>query len=262
MNKFFSWMVKCSILVALILFLGLAVLSGPNQGLTIKSIKVSAHPEQHSGDCPYTFKFKAKIIAEGKGEIVYRWIRSNGFQGQKKKLSFMKSGEKDIYDSWKLGTKGKKYKDYWEAVEILQPEQGTSNRATFTLDCDSMRFTMPTNEISGTVRAVRDGRNLGGRKIKIHLYKSGRRIFTQEKSLREDGSVDYKFRRLLFDDYRIEVEKGPSDPDNYTSTANWCFDGTDPERRYVTLDSSHRVVTGQDFDILYSLLWDAHELCW
>ena len=235
--------------------------ASPVKGIKVTKVEVSVSPENFTGFCPKKFIFTARISATGRGTVRYRWIRSDGATSPPKTLSYSLSSTKTVTSYWELGAAGKTYRNYWKAIEILEPRRFVSERAIFSLNCLRALVAI-RNEISGRLSASVDGHNIGGRKVKIILRKDGSVERSLEISLDREGNANYRFTLLSLGTHTITVEKGSPDPENYTSSANWCFDGTTPSIRRVTLDSTHRTATNQNFIINYHLAWDRSGICW
>ena len=266
---------KNYLLTLLILFASHAVFSSMliaspdnktvQKAFRVTNVEVSVTPQNFSGDCPKRFDFTARITVTGLGTVRYRWIRSDGATAPEQTLNFSTFiRTRTVTSYWELGAAGKNYRNYWKAIEILAPNPMVSERAVFNLSC-LMKVVMPMREISGRLSAFMDGHNIGGRKVKVVLRRGVTTVMSQELSLDRTGNVNYAVSSsiLLTDGrYTITVEKGASDPENYTSTANWCFDGTTPASRTVTIDASHTTHRNQDFTINYYLAWDRPGICW
>jgi hypothetical protein len=123
---------------------------------------------------------------------------------------------------------------------------------------------LPSHSISGRVAG---DRNLGGRKVIVRCAKSGTAsVRTQELTLNSSGYADYRFAlgemvMLAHGTYILTVQQGPANRAHYASEANYCFRGTTPLNRAVTIDAAHRNVSGQDFTINIVIAWD-RDLCW
>ena len=112
---------------------------------------------------------------------------------------------------------------------------------------------------------VNGDRRLEGRKVTIRLRK-GRANQTRTLSLNSSGDAEHRFNLgsvapAVEGNWTVTVEKGPEDSRNYYSTANICFEGTDPANHIMTLDRSHRSVTVA-FTINYVIAWDRQGICW
>ena len=70
----------------------------------------------------------------GSGTVAYKFLRSDGASGQVKTLTFDGPGTQAIEETWTLGAAGRTYSN-WEAVQILDPDEVTSDKATFRITC-------------------------------------------------------------------------------------------------------------------------------
>jgi len=223
-------------------------------------VKVNATPEKCSAFCPKKIDFNATIAVEKPMKISYRWIRSDGAKGPIQKIYFRRPGFKTVNTSWTLGAGGKSYKNYWKAIEVIEPYRFISERAYFNLIC-LMKVILPSYKISGLIHGGADGRLIGGRKVIVRISTTS---FSRSQTLTLDsnGEANYTFRTLSPGSYTITVDKGPSNLANYTSTANACYRGTDPASRNVTLSSSSPHADNQDFKVNFVIAWDHYGDCW
>ncbi|MCJ7679344.1 MAG: hypothetical protein MUP70_01330 [Candidatus Aminicenantes bacterium] len=102
----------------------------------VTEVKAYSSSRSFSGRCPHTFNFTGKITVNGAGTVKYKWIRSDGATSRPDTIIFRTAGTQTVSTSWTLGSDGQEYKDYWEAVEIIEPNPITSNKALFTLICN------------------------------------------------------------------------------------------------------------------------------
>jgi hypothetical protein len=261
MNIKKEWLFKWIATAGILCLLGLILYPSQKPAFLVTDIDVSVTPTSYSGECPHVFRFTAAIKARGWGTVKYRWIRSDGTKEPAMKLVFRGSGQQLVHSKWRART-AMGPTTFWKAVEILSPRAFMSEKAYFTLRCSMPPARAVVNEIGGTISYEGGDVNLKGRRLKIILKKDGRRIFTQEKALDERGRCSFLFRHLLLGNYRIEVEKGRPDPENYSSDLNARFDGTTPPFRDVILTSGHRRALHEDFTYRYSIMWDSHEIHW
>lgn len=98
------------------------------------SASLNVNPSSHSGKCPHKFVFKGVIRAKRAGRVDYKFIRSDGANAPVQHLNFAAPGAKAVSTTWTLGGPGMNYNG-WEAIQILYPQQVTSNRAAFRLRC-------------------------------------------------------------------------------------------------------------------------------
>ncbi len=103
----------------------------------VTQVQLSATPDQYQGACPRKITFSGLITAQGGGgKVRYRFIRSDGAKGQWETLNFASAGSRKVINTWTLGGPGKNYQNYWQALEIAEPNAIVSEKAAFTLRCD------------------------------------------------------------------------------------------------------------------------------
>lgn len=103
----------------------------------VTQVQLSATPDHYQGACPRKITFSGLITAQGSsGKVRYRFIRSDGAKGQWETLNFASAGSRKVINTWTLGGAGKNYQNYWQALEIAEPNAIVSEKATFTLRCD------------------------------------------------------------------------------------------------------------------------------
>lgn len=121
------------------LFLILAVLIGSlvftgDLPAKVTHVNAGVNPTSFKGECPTKFVFTGKITVDSPGEVKYKWIRSDNAIAPVQILRFRAPGTQIVNTTWTLGGPGMTYNG-WEAIQILSPNQMTSNRAAFTLEC-------------------------------------------------------------------------------------------------------------------------------
>lgn len=89
----------------------------------------------YNGPCPTTINFVGEITVSEACTVTYRWVRSDGAQGQVETEVFNGPGAVQVGDTWTLGASGWNT-TLWERIEILTPEPMQSNEAEFTLNCN------------------------------------------------------------------------------------------------------------------------------
>ena len=105
-------------------------------GFQVASAILKASPADFSGDCPKRIEFDGAITVKGGGGVVaYRFIRSDGAQGPVESLRFDGPGAQKVRTTWTLGGPGKAYEQYWQAIQVLEPNPLESNKAFFNLRC-------------------------------------------------------------------------------------------------------------------------------
>jgi len=101
--------------------------------------RLTAEPAEYSGRCPATVTFRGRISAVGgSGTVSYRFVRSDGVIGAIETLAFDEPGSLEVSTSWTLGESGDKYEG-WTTLEIFDPEEITTERTPFAVDCARRR---------------------------------------------------------------------------------------------------------------------------
>jgi hypothetical protein len=94
-----------------------------------------ADPFDYVGTCPVTITFSGRIsVAGGSGTVSYKFLRSDGASAPIQTLNFNGSGSQDISETWQIAGSGMNYSG-WEAIQIFDPQQMTSDRANFKIQC-------------------------------------------------------------------------------------------------------------------------------
>jgi hypothetical protein len=222
----------------------------------------------YKGECPHSFEFRASITVNKAGTVKYKWIQShNQLLAKIRTLKFTKPGTKTVKSNWTLGEAGKKYTNYWKKVEIIAPNSLVSNLASFNLECMLSAKTEVSTElfpysISGNIAPYMTPPTLEGRKVIIKLKKDGTTVRSLEKSLGYNGRLQYMFKVRFPGNYSVYVEKGPSDPDNYVSQSNICWESVSPTYRPVVVTAARKEYVHNDFTINYELASGAYGWCW
>ena len=109
---------------------------GPSPlGFRIVETFLRADPFDHAGACPVMITFSGRIsVAGGGGTVSYKWIRNDGASAPVETLTFAGPGSQEISTTWTLGAAGTTYAG-WQAIEILDPQATTSDRAEFKVLC-------------------------------------------------------------------------------------------------------------------------------
>lgn len=108
--------------------------SDPLPQPVVAKITVRADPFALTASCPAAITFTAQITASGRGDVSYRWVRSDGAVARPATLTFIDDGPQEVATTWTLGDPGTSYEG-WQAVEIISPRRQTSERANFALTC-------------------------------------------------------------------------------------------------------------------------------
>lgn len=95
-----------------------------------------AEPADYQGEAPARITFHGTISATEPGRVQYRFLRSDGALAPVRTLQFSAPGTKPVSTTWTLGRPGFTY-DGWQAIEVLHPRRVISNRAQFSVRCQS-----------------------------------------------------------------------------------------------------------------------------
>jgi hypothetical protein len=226
------------------------------------------------GECPHTFEFEAAITVNKAGTVKYKWVQSHNQVAAKiRTLDFLGKGTKIVKSKWILGRMGRKYTNYWKKVEVIAPNSMVSNRANFNLECTVTTKPLASIElfpykIRGSVNSGHDPScSLAGRKVIIKLKQGSSTIGTLEKSLESasgfNSRLEYTFKVRFTGTYQIWIEKGPPDYDNYTCTANVCWQGiTPPIYKSVVVTETQKEYSVDPFVIEWAIRVGGGGLCW
>ncbi len=106
------------------------------KGFRIAEVFLRADPFDYVGPCPVTITFSGRISAAGgAGTVTYKWLRNDGASAPVETITFSGPGSKDISTIWYLGGPGLASYEGWQALQILDPQERTSERATFRVRC-------------------------------------------------------------------------------------------------------------------------------
>ena len=104
-------------------------------GFRIVEALLRADPFDYVGACPVMITFSGRVsVAGGAGMVSYKWIRNDGASAPVETLTFAAPGSQDISTKWYIGDTGMNYSG-WQAIEILDPQALTSDRAEFSIQC-------------------------------------------------------------------------------------------------------------------------------
>jgi len=123
---------------------------------------LTASPKSYSGPCPAVIHFNGKITVTQPGRVQYKFIRSDGASAPVKTLSFNSAGSKNVGTTWTIG--GPCLPSYagWQAIQVVYPYPGKSNKAHFKMSCRDnqsdnrkkpelrVKFTAPSSAVAGT----------------------------------------------------------------------------------------------------------------
>lgn len=101
------------------------------------SATLSADPVTYTGRCPAKITFKGRISASERGQVQYKFIRSDGANAPVRTINFTKAGSKPVSTTWTLGGAGLPSYSGWEAIQIVYPYSVQSNKAHFKVSCQS-----------------------------------------------------------------------------------------------------------------------------
>lgn len=124
------------ILVSLLLIIGISESAFARQSVTAT---LHASPTSYSGKCPHKITFKGQIRATQAGRVQYKFIRSDGANAPIHTLNFNKPGIKHVSTTWTLGGPGFPAHKRWQAIQIVYPQNVTSNKAYFRVKCQKQR---------------------------------------------------------------------------------------------------------------------------
>ena len=96
--------------------------------------KLKARPDDYEGPGPVQIEFLGAISVTRPAKVKYKFVRSDGAQAPIRDLVFNRPGTKPVSTTWTLGGPGFDYSG-WQAIEVLQPQSVTSNKAKFTVHC-------------------------------------------------------------------------------------------------------------------------------
>ncbi len=105
-------------------------------GFRIIELGARASERTYRGPCPVTLRFRGRIsVAGGAGTVSYKWQRSDGASAPLETIDFSRPGTEDIESTWRIGGPGMRYEG-WKQIETFDPASQTSNRASFSIQCD------------------------------------------------------------------------------------------------------------------------------
>lgn len=102
------------------------------------SATLSADPVKYAGRCPAKITFKGRISASERGQVQYKFIRSDGANAPVQTINFTKAGSKLVSTTWTLGGAGLPSYSGWEAIQIVYPYSVQSNKAHFKVSCQGL----------------------------------------------------------------------------------------------------------------------------
>ena len=100
----------------------------------VTDVIASVTPTTFTGACPKDFNFSGRITTNGPGTVTYRWERSDGEQSPTLTLTYPSAlAQTTVPAIWKA----ERDSTSWIRLHVLTPNDKTSERATFTVDCTS-----------------------------------------------------------------------------------------------------------------------------
>lgn len=95
----------------------------------VTQLTIAASPASYNGSCPKNITFYATITTNGRGEVRYRWIRSDGSETSESTIGFDFASSKTVENSWSRSSSG------WEKLKITSPNSLESSQASFSISC-------------------------------------------------------------------------------------------------------------------------------
>jgi hypothetical protein len=112
---------------------------GPGQSADFKATKsyLEANPVEYVGHCPTTVRFYGTISANGPGEVLYTFQRSDGSYVAEPKIVYYDTGSHAVQMSWTVGNYYSPTKTYddWAQISVSSPNALVSNKAKFSITC-------------------------------------------------------------------------------------------------------------------------------
>ena len=99
---------------------------------------LKADPTTFSGSCPAKITFNGTIMSWKAGRVQYKFIRSDNANAPVQTLVFEQPGRKAVSTTWQLGGPSLPQYTGWEAIQIVYPQQVSSNKATFKVQCEGI----------------------------------------------------------------------------------------------------------------------------
>jgi hypothetical protein len=111
--------------------------AGPGVAFPVTKAYLEADPVDYVGRCPSTIRFYGTISANGIGEVLFVFARSDGVQAVAKPLDFVASSSKPIQYAWAVGNYYSANKSVagWVQARVSSPNVFASNRAAFSVTC-------------------------------------------------------------------------------------------------------------------------------
>ncbi|WP_433375262.1 hypothetical protein [Streptosporangium sp. CA-115845] len=93
------------------------------------AVAVKASPAKHTGKCPVTVGFTAKIKVSAPTVVAYRWLRGDGSKSAVKTVKVNRTKILKDRATFRGNLKG------WQALQVLSPREVVSRKAAFTISC-------------------------------------------------------------------------------------------------------------------------------
>jgi hypothetical protein len=110
----------------------------PTPEFQVTAAELTAKPTQGTGPCPVDINFSGSITANGKGQVTYTFVRSDGATAPVYMLEFSGSDTKQVSTTWKLGS-AESLPSYtgWQTLKILSPNvlETPRDSGAFSINC-------------------------------------------------------------------------------------------------------------------------------
>ncbi|HBP89131.1 MAG TPA: hypothetical protein DD706_15700 [Nitrospiraceae bacterium] len=105
------------------------------QGFRVVESNLRADPFDYRGPCPVLITFTGRVsVAGGGGVVSYKFLRNDGASAPVHSLTFDGPGSQPVETTWRLGGSAMTYSG-WQAIQIVDPQDRESNKATFKITC-------------------------------------------------------------------------------------------------------------------------------
>jgi hypothetical protein len=118
----------------------------PTGTFTVTDVSATVKPASSTTTCPATFAFSGLITANNEGTVRYRWERSDGASTPTMNTTFTRPGSTTVTTQWSLSAPGR----HWQRLQVLAPNEISSNQATFTLSCPPEQADLVVSEFEVT----------------------------------------------------------------------------------------------------------------
>jgi hypothetical protein len=100
---------------------------------SVIGVTAIVNPPFISADCPTNIYSEAVITVNSAGTVSYRWEDSEGGIKPTENIYFSSAGSQSVGTWWPIGLSG----TFWVRLHVLSPNDTSSNKASFTLNCGS-----------------------------------------------------------------------------------------------------------------------------